>query len=164
MALLAAWQDAAKVKNSNGDTPLYLALENTAPEAATNALGQTPAQVSRADKVPNLSWRREPNPHLIASFRCIQEAHALVADAFLGLDHRLARVVHAVCQAGCVDGPDGRGDVQAWVAAAVADGLLVPDPELHPAARAAARRVRAFRRASRAGTVHADLAGSQSKD
>ena len=38
LALLAAWPDAAKVKNNYGDTPLYLALANNAPEAVVMAL------------------------------------------------------------------------------------------------------------------------------
>ena len=77
------------------------------------------------------------------------------------MDDRLTRMVHAVCKAGCIDGPDGRGDIQAGVAAAVAGGLLVPDPELHPAARAEARWVRARRRAGRAGKVLGNLARGQ---
>ena len=70
--------------------------------------------------------------------------------------------MHIVRAADRADGAAGWGDVQAWAAAAVADGLLVLYPELHPAARAEARWVRAGSRAGRVGKVLGDLARSQS--
>ena len=66
----AQCRSAAEARNSN--IICFTLVEKRASLTATNALGQTPAEASRADKVPNdygAMVDRKPNPHLIASFR-----------------------------------------------------------------------------------------------
>ena len=66
----AKCSSVAEARNAN--TICFTLVQKRASLTATNAVGQTPAEASRAEKVPGNFGRmveRKPNPHLVASFR-----------------------------------------------------------------------------------------------
>ena len=70
MLATAECSSAAETRNTN--IICFTLVEKRASLTATNALGQTPSEASRIDKVANDFGRmvdRKPNPHLVASFR-----------------------------------------------------------------------------------------------
>ena len=115
---LAAAECCSVAEARNANIICFTLVEKRASLTATNALGQTAAEASQIGKATSPSGdATEPkvNHHLVASFR---EIAAFKKQKHLSLMHfrdwtsRLARVVHAVRQTDCIDGADGRGDVQ----------------------------------------------------